>query len=80
VRSMIYKGRIFHQRKTPVKYAFGYPFYFYAFDLDELDLISKENLFFSYNKFNVFSINDKDRLDPSGGTIKEKLWEKVLTR
>ncbi|MBF0253117.1 MAG: DUF1365 family protein [Candidatus Omnitrophica bacterium] len=73
MNSLVYKGHIDHFRMYPAKHGFDYPFYFYAFDLDELENIDSKYRFFSYNNFNLFSINDKDKLNPVKGSIKEKL-------
>ena len=41
MNSKIYIGRVTHHRLLPVKNSFSYPYYFYAFDLDELPLLDK---------------------------------------
>ena len=73
MKSCIYKCKITHSRIRPKKHYFDYNQIFYAIDLDELSHLSQNIKFFSHNKFNVFSIKDKDYLDSSSNTIKEKL-------
>ena len=72
MNSMIYAGRVIHHRSNPVKHTLEYPVYFFAFDLDELDELSKSILLFSHNRLNMVSIHDRDYLIGSG-SIKEKI-------
>jgi cyclopropane-fatty-acyl-phospholipid synthase len=71
MNSMIYAGEVMHHRGHPVKHTLKYPVYFYRFDLDELPDLSKQLPLFSFNKFNVSSLKEKDYL--SGGSIKENI-------
>lgn len=71
--SAIYKNFIIHERLIPRKYKFGFKFFWYYFDLDELEDLSQKSLFFSYNKFNLFSYFDKDHLDRNTNTTKENI-------
>lgn len=68
-----------HTRLDPVKHNFRYPFYFYAFELEELDTLAKSNPLFGYNKFRPVAIHDRDYLFPGTETIKEKV-SSVLRR
>ncbi len=68
MNSKIYAGEVMHHRGHPVKHILKYSLYFYRFDLDELNVLSKELPFFSYNRFNVSSLKDKDYL--SGDSLK----------
>ena len=73
MNSCIYKCRIKHTRVLPKTYKFDYDQIYYAIDLDELPSISNNMSFFSHNRLNIFSIKDKDYLDSSANTIKQKL-------
>jgi cyclopropane-fatty-acyl-phospholipid synthase len=61
-----------HRRQQPVENQFTFPYYFYVFDLDELDDINACVKIFSHNEWNIVSIHDKDYLTGSG-SIKEKI-------
>ncbi len=61
-----------HRRHWPVEHHFTFPYYFYVFDLDELDEINGSVKIFNHNKWNIVSIHDKDYLAGSG-SIKEKI-------
>lgn len=56
--SKIYQGKVYHKRFTPKVHEFTYPSYFLKISLKELPVI--ENLFFSVDKFNLFSFNKAD--------------------
>jgi len=71
MNSMIYAGEVMHYRGHPVEHTLKYPLYFYRFDLDELPGLSKQLPFFSFNKFNISSLKEKDYL--SGGSIKDNI-------
>jgi cyclopropane-fatty-acyl-phospholipid synthase len=70
---LIYQGRVMHARLEPVKHAFEYPVYWYAFDLDQLSTLAKANPLFGYNQFKPVSIYDKDYFVAGPGTIRQKL-------
>ncbi len=74
MRSRIFTGQVMHRRLEPVGHGFQYPVYFYAFDLDELEGLSREVPWFGYNLLRPVSIHDRDYLDDRGGTLKEKLF------
>lgn len=75
VNSSIYIGTITHIRKGEIENAFTYPLTMYAIDLDELNSLHKTLPSFSYNKFNLLSIWDKDYLTEGTLPIKSKLLE-----
>ena len=68
----LYKGDMTHARIHPVSHRFNYPIYFMSVDLDHLEELAQRVALFSYNRFNLLSIHDKDYL-LGEGTIKEKL-------
>ena len=79
MRSRIYTGRIMHARAKPVRHKFSYPVYFYRFDLEELDRIDREVLFFGHNRVRPVALHDRDYLEPGDGALKDKL-RKILQR
>ena len=60
MHSKIYTGWIAHQRFAPKKHGFRYRAFMMYLDLDELDLIFKDSLFWSYNKANIASFKRAD--------------------
>ena len=73
MRSRIYTGKIMHARSKPVKHKFSYPIYFYSFDLDEIDRLDREVMFFGHNRFCPVSLHDADYLTPGREPLKLKL-------
>ena len=53
-------GDIFHKRLIPVKHMLRYKVFALMIDCEKINHLSKELKYFSYNKFNLFSIYDKD--------------------
>lgn len=75
MQSKILKCHVVHARKEPIEHAFSYPYYLYAFDLDELGTLADKHRWFGYNKKKLVSIHDTDYLSESSHeiSIKEKL-------
>ena len=73
MKSLIYSGEVTHARVRPAKHVLRYPHYFYAFDLDELELLDKEVRRFGYNRRSMVSLRDADHLKGEG-SIKEKIF------
>lgn len=73
MNSLIYQGEVSHTRLTPVRHSFRYPVYFYAFDLDELPKLARENALFGYNQLRPVAIHDRDYLHPGTRPLREKL-------
>lgn len=66
MKSKIYTGNVMHVRHAPVQHRFKLPFYFYAIDLDELELLNKRVRGFGYNHWRPVSIRDTDYLHEHG--------------
>ena len=73
MKSSIYTGHVMHARLEPVKHAFRYPVYFYAIDLDELDSLDRTVWGFGYNRLCPVALHDRDYLDESSRSIREKI-------
>jgi cyclopropane-fatty-acyl-phospholipid synthase len=78
MNSRIYRGEVTHSRLTPVRHSFRYPFYFYAFDIDELPELSDRVSLFGHNRIRPVSIHDKDYLSWGPDSIRSKL-ERILS-
>jgi cyclopropane-fatty-acyl-phospholipid synthase len=71
--SCIYVGKVTHKRYHPVQHEFIYFLYFFCVDLKKLVNNELDNKLFSYNKFNIFSIRDRDYLGNVAGNIYDKI-------
>jgi len=68
-------AKLMHHRLGPVAHSFVYPAFYFVLDLDELSSLSETLLGFSHNRFNLFSLFDRDYLKPGPKDLKAKLWE-----
>ena len=62
MNSCLYKSLVMHNRLAPKKHAFNYNVFMFYIDLDEIESLKKNLIFFSHNKFNFFSFRDKEHL------------------
>jgi len=74
----IFKGTLFHKRFHPKQHEFTYPAFFFGIDCDSLTATHKKNLFFSYNRFNLFSIHDKDYLKDTHRPLANKVRDLLI--
>ena len=72
MNSCIYNGVITHKRFKPVKHFLKYKTFSFFIDLDEIEKLDKDNLIFSYNRFNIFSFYNKDHGERDGKSL--KVW------
>lgn len=77
MKTQIFSGELNHARLKPLSHSFRYPLYFFSFNLDELVSLDKKTLLFGYNRFNIFSLHDRDYLRGSG-SIRIKLLQILL--
>lgn len=78
--AFLYPAKVRHQRLMPKLKAFSYRVFMISADLEKLPELAKKTPFFSHNRFNFFSIDDRDHfaLGHPGG-IRENLlaWLKT---
>jgi hypothetical protein len=67
MKSCLYQGEVVHKRLKPVLHALRYRVSNVFLDVDELEGLSRRLRFFSYNRFNLFSVMDGDH-GPGDGT------------
>lgn len=65
----LYECTVVHCRLKPKRNPFSYRVFMFSVDVDELPALSKRLAGFSHNRFNLFSIDDRDHvmLGESGG-------------
>tara|TARA_B100000029_G_scaffold494019_1_gene557201 strand:- start:160 stop:966 length:807 start_codon:yes stop_codon:yes gene_type:complete len=69
--SNLFSSTVVHQRFMPFSNRFEYNVLSMLIDYDEIENLSKNLLFFSYNKFNLFSFNEKDHGYRDGKILKK---------
>ena len=72
--SCLYRGEVVHRRLAPLHHELRYGVYNLFADIDELPLLAKRMRLFSYNRFNLFSINDRNHGPGDGAPIREHIW------
>ena len=71
--SALYVGSVMHQRLRPARHRLRYRMFSLLVDLDELPALARRLRLFSLNRFNVFSLHERDygdlaeRADAGGG-------------
>ena len=73
IKNKILIGKVVHKRLSPIRHKLSYSVFALMLDCDDFDNLSKKTNLLSYNKFNLFSIYDKDH--GNGGPIKDFLGE-----
>ena len=58
--SALYEGKVMHHRLRPRRHRLAYRVFWLLLDFDEIDALSRKILFFSRNRFNIFSFHDAD--------------------
>ena len=77
VKKWLYEGRIYHERFKPFNHKFFYNLFFIKFPISKINELNTTVL--SLNRFNLFSLYDKDYLDGSNRPLSLKIKE-VLNR
>ncbi len=69
----LYLGKVVHKRLRPQTHALRYTVFAVLFDCDRLDALERRLRLFSYNRFNLFSLYDRDHGD--GAALRSYLRE-----
>lgn len=59
----LYECAVSHCRLKPKRHAFSYRVFMFCVELDELPTLQRSLFGFSYNRFNLYSIDDRDHVD-----------------
>ena len=79
MNSCIYNGVVTHSRFKPVKHFLKYKTFSFFIDLDEIEKLDKDNIIFSFNRFNIFSFYNKDHGDRDGKSLKAWVIDNLRT-
>ena len=74
INSCIYTGTVIHKRFKPKEHFFKYKVFSLLLDLSELEKLSNKIRFFSLNRFNLISFQEKDHGLRDGSSLTE--WVK----
>ncbi len=73
MKSALYQCEVYHERLAPKRHHFRYDLFFLDLDLSEIPALARSLLFFSHNRFNLYSFRDRDHFDRSPQSIRDKL-------
>ncbi|MDJ0952135.1 MAG: DUF1365 domain-containing protein [Acidimicrobiia bacterium] len=79
MNSALYVGRVAHRRKAPFQHKLRYRTYSMLVDLDELDTIVGRSRLLSRNRWNVFSIHDRDHGARDGTPLRTWIDSQLAT-
>ena len=72
-RSALYAGSVSHQRLRPLRHRLRYRMFCLLLDLDELPALDRKLRLFSLNRFNLFSLHERDHGAPPGMRLREHI-------
>ena len=73
----LYHGEVVHRRLSPVRHELRYRVFNLFADVDRLEETASALRFFSYNRFNLFSLSDRNHGPGDGTPIREHAWRLV---
>lgn len=76
----LYRGTVTHRRLRPVQHALSYDVAAVLVDVDEVSEMAQSHHFLSYNRFNLFGIDDRDHGTGDGTTISDFAWSLVKSK
>lgn len=74
LRSCLYRGEVVHRRLKPLRHELRYRVFNLFADVDQLDDLGKRNRLFSYNRFNLFSVMDRNHGPGDGTPVRDHAW------
>ena len=74
LNSCLYKGDVVHRRVAPMRHELRYRVFNFFVDIDELPRLAKRLRLFSYNRFNLFSIDDRKHGPGDGTPVRGFVW------
>jgi uncharacterized protein len=71
--SALYVGTVMHQRLRPARHRLSYRMFSLLLDLDELPALARRLRLFSLDRFNLFSLHQRDHGDGSAGGLRAQI-------
>lgn len=75
--SCLYHGEVVHRRLNPLRHELRYRVFNLLADVDRLEELARGLRLFSYNRFNLFSIKDRNHGPGDGTPVREHAWSLV---
>jgi len=73
-----YLGKVYHQRHDHVKHRLAYKVFSVCLDLTDPANSAKEIPFFSFNRFNLFSLHEKDHMEEGYGHLTDYVQDLLI--
>jgi hypothetical protein len=70
MKTGLYFGKVYHARHVPFLHQFTYKVVTFFIDIDERPALDKRLKLFSFNRFGIFSVNNKDHATRDGKDIR----------
>jgi DUF1365 family protein len=71
--SALYAGEVTHLRLRPRRHRLRYRIFYLLLDLDEIDQLARSLRLLSHNRFNLFTISDRDHGNGSEVSLREQV-------
>jgi uncharacterized protein len=75
--SCLYHGEVVHRRLNPLRHELRYRVFNLFADVDRLDDLSRSLKLFGYNRFNLFSVMDRNHGPGDATPVREHAWKLV---
>lgn len=73
MKSRIYVGTLSHERTHEVTHGFDYDLHLYALDIDELDQLERDTIWFGHNRLRPLALHDRDYLHHGNEGLRDKV-------
>jgi uncharacterized protein len=80
LKSCLYQGEVMHHRLAPKRHRFVYRVTSWLIDLDELPRLHQSLKLFSHNRFNLYSIYERDYGDGSDRPLKQQILDLLKSK
>jgi uncharacterized protein len=71
----LYRGEVVHRRLNPLRHELRYRVFNLFADVDRLEETASRLRLFSYNRFNLFGINDRNHGPGDGTPVRDHAWK-----
>ncbi|MBN8968052.1 MAG: DUF1365 family protein [Rhizobiales bacterium] len=72
-QSGFYTGSVMHHRLRPRQHRLRYSIFYMLLDLDEVDALANKLRLFSHNRFNLFSLHDRDHGEGAAQSPRDRI-------
>lgn len=74
----VYRGKVFHQRHGTLRHRLTYNVLSVCLELNQVDSAASSVPLFSFNRFNLFSVYEKDHMDEGYTDLQMFVWDMLL--